>query len=139
MLNVLQYNTQYLYTKVANDKQNKNFTYDLYELGIATVGKIKCDWSLMIFEKVFLTFAHCHLWDNQQRERKFSIHKNLWAFFYCFTYILTVKQQQHACLDRLFVTLRNIFEFCWVDLIKFCSYYTFMPYFLTYKVPMYWL
>ena len=43
MLNVLQYNTQYLYTKVANDKQNKNFTYDLYELRIATVGKIKCD------------------------------------------------------------------------------------------------
>lgn len=41
MLNVLQYNTQYLFTKVANDKQNKNFTYDLYELGIATVGKIK--------------------------------------------------------------------------------------------------
>ena len=44
MLNVLQYNTQffiYLYTKVANDKQNKNFTYDLYELEIATVGQTK--------------------------------------------------------------------------------------------------
>ena len=43
MLNVLKYNTRYLYTKVANDKQNKNFTYDLFELGIATVGKTKCD------------------------------------------------------------------------------------------------
>ena len=117
----MQYNTQYLYTKVANDKQNKNFTYDLYELWIATVGKTKIVIEVWWFSKKFFTFAHWHR-EIINNEREIFHSWNAMSFFILFYVYIHLKA---ACLFRsTFCDLTQlIFEFCWVDWIKFYFYY----------------